>query len=61
MDELNLRSNGTLSDAIRIALMIAVEEKRGTLIYLLEMAMLEAETCQGRETSNQQRHDSLAS
>lgn len=43
MNELKERSNQTLSDAIRIALMIALKNKRETLSYLLEMAMLEAD------------------
>lgn len=61
MKELKERSSRTLSDAIRIALMIAVEEKHHTLIYLLEMAMLEAEAQCESETYNEDRIDSQAS
>lgn len=43
MAEQKVRQNTTLGDAIRIALMIAAEDKREMLIYLLEMAMLEAD------------------
>lgn len=61
MKELKERSSRTLSDAIRIALMIAVKEKHHTLSYLLEMAMLEAEVQCDSETYVEDRIDSQAS